>query len=95
MTSNSNDRAYAELSLLQTQHQLILDAAGEGIYGLNCDGNITFSNAAATEILGWKIEDVHGQSAHGVHHHSHSDGSKYPREECPIYAGTPNLKGKI
>lgn len=86
MTSNSNDRAYAELSLLQTQHQLILDAAGEGIYGLNCDGNITFSNAAATEILGWKIEDVHGQSAHGVHHHSHSDGSKYPREECPIYA---------
>ena len=86
MTSKSNDRAYEELSLLQTQHQLILDAAGEGIYGLNCDGNITFSNAAATEILGWKIEDVHGQPAHGVHHHSHSDGSKYPREECPIYA---------
>jgi len=86
MSSNSNDKAYEELLLLQTQHQLILDAAGEGIYGLNCDGNITFSNAAATEILGWKIEDVHGQSAHGVHHHSHSDGSRYPREDCPIYA---------
>ena len=75
-----------ELSRLKTQHQLILDAAGEGVYGLDCEGKITFSNAAATEILGWKIEDVHGQSSHGVHHHSHVDGSKYPREECPIYA---------
>lgn len=80
------DQAYNELSQLQIQHQLILDAAGEGIYGLNCEGNITFSNSAATEILGWEIEDVHGQSAHGVHHHSHPDGSKYPREDCPIYA---------
>lgn len=80
------DRAYEELSRLQTQHQLILDAAGEGIYGLDCDGRITFSNAAATGILGWKIEDVRGQSAHDVHHHSHPDGSRYPRDDCPIYA---------
>lgn len=86
MASKSNNRTNEELLRLQTQYQLILDAAGEGIYGLNCDGNITFSNSAATEILGWKIEDVQGQSAHGVHHHSHSDGSRYPREECPIYA---------
>ena len=86
MTDKSDKRINEELLQLQTQHQLILDAAGEGIYGLNCDGNITFSNSAATEILGWKIEDVHGQSAHGVHHHSHSDGSRYPREQCPIYA---------
>jgi PAS domain S-box-containing protein len=86
MTTNPKDRANEELSRLQTQHQLILDAAGEGVYGLDCEGNITFCNAAATEILGWKIDDVHGQSAHGVHHHSHSDGSRYPREECPIYA---------
>ena len=79
-------RAYEELSQLQTEHRLILDAAGEGIYGLDCDGKITFSNAAATEILGWKIEDVRGQKAHDVHHHSHADGSSYPRAECPIYA---------
>lgn len=75
-----------ELSQLQTQHQLILDSAGEGIYGLDCDGKITFSNAAATKILGWRHEDVVGQTAHDVHHHSHADGSRYPREKCPIYA---------
>lgn len=75
-----------ELERLEEQHQIILDAAGEGIYGLDCDGKITFSNAAATAILGWKLEDVLGKSAHDVHHHSHADGSSYPRDECPIYA---------
>ena len=75
-----------ELEQLQTQHQLILDAAGEGIYGLDGNGRITFSNAAATEILGWRIEDVRGQRAHDVHHHSHADGSPYPEDECLIYA---------
>ena len=78
----SND----QLSKLQTYHQRILDAAGEGIYGLDREGSITFSNAAATEILGWQLEDVAGKPAHDVHHHSHADGSTYPREECPIYA---------
>jgi len=75
-----------ELSKLQTQHQLILDAAGEGVYGLDRYGKVTFSNAAATEILGWKLEDVIGQRSHDVHHHSYSDGSNYPRDDCPIYA---------
>jgi len=75
-----------ELAQLEQQHQLILDAAGEGVYGLDRDGRITFSNAAATDILGWKLEDVRGRRSHDVHHHSHADGALYPRDECPIYA---------
>ncbi len=80
------DRAYEELAQLQSQHQQILDAAGEGIYGLDCDGRTTFGNAASTEILGWQVDEVRGQSAHDIHHHSHADGAPYPRQECPIYA---------
>lgn len=75
-----------KLLKLKTQHQLILDSAGEGIYGLDSDGRITFSNAAANQMLGWKLEDVKGQAAHDVHHHSHADGSPYPLDDCPIYA---------
>ena len=71
---------------MQTAHELILDAAGEGIYGLDKTGGITFGNAASTEILGWQVDDVRGKPAHDTHHHSHADGSPYPREECPIYA---------
>ncbi|MGI9206305.1 MAG: sigma 54-interacting transcriptional regulator [Woeseiaceae bacterium] len=78
--------AMEQLEALQTQQSLILDAAGEGIYGLDCDGSITFGNAAANSIVGWAAVDVIGQRAHDVHHHSYADGSSYPREDCPIYA---------
>ncbi|MGI9288865.1 MAG: sigma-54 interaction domain-containing protein [Pseudomonadales bacterium] len=78
--------AMEELTKLQTLYGLILDAAGEGIYGLDCDGHITFGNNAAYEIVGWHTDDVHGQKAHDVHHHSYPDGSPYPRDACPIYA---------
>jgi PAS domain S-box-containing protein len=74
-----------ELQRLRTRHQLILDSAGEGVYGLDADGKTTFANEAATRILGWHAEDVIGQPLHDIHHHSHEDGSPYPREECPIY----------
>ncbi|MCW4187212.1 MAG: sigma 54-interacting transcriptional regulator [Candidatus Thiodiazotropha lotti] len=67
-------------------HELILNAAGEGIYGLDVNGLGTFGNAATTEILGWRPEDVIGKRSHDIHHHSHLDGSPYPQAECPIYA---------
>ncbi len=76
----------AELEQLRSQYQLILDSAGEGIYGLDKEGRITFSNRASTAILGWESDDVMGRYSHEIHHHSHADGSKYPRDECPIYA---------
>ena len=78
--------ALDELRRLRTMHELILNAAGEGIYGLDRDGRATFGNAATMDILGWKPEDVVGKQAHEIHHHSHLDGSPYPPTECPIYA---------
>ena len=80
------DRALDELRLLRTMHELILNAAGEGIYGLDSDGRATFGNAATMGILGWKPEDVVGKRVHDIHHHTHPDGSPYPQTECPIYA---------
>lgn len=84
--SDELNQALSELRRLQTTHQLILDAAGEGIYGLDCEGRTTFGNAASTEILGWRVEDIVGRPAHDIHHHSHPDGTPYPRDDCPIYA---------
>ena len=71
--------AQEELKRLKTEHQLILGAAGEGIYGLDCGGRATFVNSAATELLGWREQDVLGEPLHDIHHHSHPDGSHYPR----------------
>jgi PAS domain S-box-containing protein len=68
------------------QNQLILRAAGEGIYGVNSEGRTTFVNPAAERMLGWDAGDLVGREMHPTVHHKHADGSHYPGEECPIYA---------
>lgn len=75
-----------ELETLRRQYQLILNAVGEGVYGLDLQGNVTFVNPAAASMIDWEVEDLIGQSMHQVLHHSYPDGSHYPRECCPIYA---------
>jgi formate hydrogenlyase transcriptional activator len=71
---------------IERENQLILRAAGEGIYGVNTEGKTTFVNPAAERLLGWRAEEIVGKEMHATVHHSHSDGSHYPGEECPIYA---------
>ncbi|MBF0368928.1 MAG: transporter substrate-binding domain-containing protein [Magnetococcales bacterium] len=77
-----NEEAIARLS---RQNELILNAAGEGIYGLDREGYTTFINPAAARMLGWKREELIGCFQHDISHHSHSDGSPYHRESCSIY----------
>lgn len=79
-------KAFDELAGLRSLSQLILDAAGEGIYGLDADGCLVFGNKAAERIVGWETDAVIGTRSHDVHHHSHVDGSHYARDDCPIYA---------
>ncbi|MDA8870329.1 sigma 54-interacting transcriptional regulator [Rhizobiaceae bacterium] len=78
-------RAEAFFSELERENRLILEAAGEGIYGVNAQGEATFVNRAAQEMLGWTVEDLLGRDIHATIHHHHLDGSTYPRSECPIY----------
>lgn len=77
--------AIANASRMHETSQLILDAAGDGIYGLDLNGYVTFLNPAAHGMTGWSIRDLQGHTQHSMVHHSHADGSHYPREECPIY----------
>ncbi|SHE94993.1 PAS domain S-box-containing protein [Loktanella atrilutea] len=78
-------RAQAFFSELERQNQLILNAAGEGIYGVNADGKTTFVNRAAQEMLGWTTEDLLGRDIHNMIHHHHLSGEVYPSQHCPIY----------
>ncbi|HYH17070.1 MAG TPA: sigma 54-interacting transcriptional regulator [Azospirillum sp.] len=71
---------------IERENQLILQAAGEGIYGVNADGHTTFVNPAAERILDWPAEELLGRDIHSIVHHHRPDGSPYPAHECPIYA---------
>lgn len=71
---------------IERENQLILRAAGEGIYGVNAEGKTTFVNPVAERILGWSAEELVGKDIHSTVHHTHHDGTHYPHEDCPIYA---------
>ena len=75
-----------ELEELQKHEELILQSAGEGIYGLDNKGHTTFVNRAAAEMVGWELEELVGKSQHAVIHHTKPDGDPYDAKDCPIYA---------
>jgi diguanylate cyclase (GGDEF)-like protein/PAS domain S-box-containing protein len=74
------------LERLSRQHKMVLEAAGEGIFGLDLHGNVTFVNPAASDMMGWSTQDLLGRPMHNLVHHTKPDGTPYPSEECPIYA---------
>ncbi len=74
-----------KLRQLFRQNRLILKSVGEGIYGVDLEGNTTFINPAAVEITGFRPEELIGKHQHDILHHTRPDGSPYPRNKCPIY----------
>jgi PAS domain S-box-containing protein len=82
------DKSDNQLAIASRHNELILAAAGEGIYGISRNGLATFINPAAIEMTGWLEADLLGKPIHDMHHHTKVDGSPYPRDECPIYAAT-------
>ncbi len=77
-------RAEDQLRALSRQSNSVLESVGDGIYGIDLDGNCTVINPAASQMLGFKPEEVLGRNMHDLIHHSHADGTPYPAEECPI-----------
>ncbi len=78
--------AQVNLQKISNHNQLLLEAAGEGIYGLDKEGRTTFINPAATRMIGWNPGEVMGQTLHDIMHHTHSDNTPYPQEECLVNA---------
>ncbi len=70
----------------QDHIQLLLDSTEEAIYGVDMNGMCTFANAACLKILGYRDEnELVGKEIHSLTHHTRTDGSPYPKEECKIF----------
>ena len=76
----------ATLESLRLQNELILNSAGEGLFGLDQLGRVTFVNPAALALTGFEADEVLGQNFHGLVHYKKADGTPYPEGECPINA---------
>jgi PAS domain S-box-containing protein len=85
--------AQTQLEQLGRQNQLILNSAGEGIYGLNLDGIVTFVNPAGAKLLGYDVEELLGQSLKQLIHQTRPPGSPPLEKEGGLY--TPFKDGAV
>lgn len=63
---------------------MILASAGEGIFGLDLEGNTTFINPAALELTGYQSRELLGHNMHEIIHYQKADGTPFPAIECPM-----------
>ncbi len=75
-------RSYDKVKNIQDN---ILDATNEGIFGLNLQGQHTFVNRAAAEILGYTQKEMVGKHSHSMWHNKKERGEEFAETECPIY----------
>jgi PAS domain S-box-containing protein len=78
-------RTAENLAHAEERARLLLESAGEGIYGLDLDGNITFVNPATARMLGYDAIDLIGQRMHDFAQYSYQDRSEYPYQFSPTY----------
>ncbi len=77
-------RAEELLRNLMRQSNSILEAVGDGIYGIDLEGRVTVVNPAAAQMLGYKPEEMLGRNMHELVHHTRPDGKPYHAEDCSI-----------
>ncbi|MDX9840008.1 MAG: PAS domain-containing protein, partial [Desulfobulbus sp.] len=61
-------QAETEMRQIKRRMELILESAGEGIFGRDIDGRVTFVNRAAARMLGWEPDNLVGLSHHTLIH---------------------------
>ncbi|MEC5385227.1 PAS domain-containing sensor histidine kinase [Uliginosibacterium sp. H3] len=67
------------------QLELLLESAGEGIYGIDLRGRCIFINQAGAQMIGFSPDEVLGRNMHYLMHHSHADSRLMPVHDCRIF----------
>lgn len=76
------------------QLEMLLESAGEGIYGIDLRGRCIFINGAGAAMLGYTPDEVVGRNMHYLIHHSHADRSLMPVHDCRIFKAFRDGRGE-
>ena len=87
-------RAEQALARLTGEQKLILDSAADGIAGLDRDGQFTFVNPAAAELLGTNPGELIGRSACAVLFPEHAGAADH-LPTCPICSALQHGRGVL
>ncbi|GAB6984250.1 sensor histidine kinase [Nocardioides pyridinolyticus] len=74
----------ADLRRLARQTEVLLTSVGDGIYGVDAEGRITFVNPAGASALRYDADELLGRVAHDVFHAPDEHGTAYSYEGCYI-----------
>jgi two-component system, OmpR family, sensor histidine kinase VicK len=85
MDVTEQHEAEEALRVATRQRELILDSVGDGIYGIDLDGRLTFINQAAAQMLGYAPDQTAGRDVHELIHHTNADGTPYSKTTSPIF----------
>jgi PAS domain S-box-containing protein len=86
-------RAQEERSQVAKQMEMLLESTGQGIYGIDLQGNCTFINRATCELVGFRPDEALGRNIHDLIHHHKPDGSVYPMDQCPVFRALKEGEG--
>jgi two-component system, sensor histidine kinase and response regulator len=86
-------RAQEERNRVTKQLEMLLESTGQGIYGIDLQGNCTFINRATCELIGHPADEALGRNMHDLAHHHKPDGSVYPVDQCPVYRALKKGEG--
>lgn len=85
-------KATESLTELDRQYRLLLDSAGEGIYGVDVNGQTTFINPTACRLLGYQAEELIGKKIHPIIHYNQADLASYKYEDSHMYKAMHDLE---
>src|SRR5258707_5428396 len=75
-----------ELVRLSKQNELILNAAAEGVLGVDLEGVATLVNPAAARMMGRRADEVRGREVHSLLHPAFPGVSTCNIERCTLNA---------
>jgi len=76
------------------QLELLLESAGEGIYGIDLRGRCIFINGPGAAMLGYTPDEVVGRNMHYLIHHSHANRALMPVHDCRIFRAFREGRGE-
>lgn len=77
-------RMEEKLANMTVKQRLLLNAIGQGVYGVDTKGKLTFINPAAEHMLGWSADELKGKRIHDIIHRTRSDAvTPLKYYQCP------------
>jgi two-component system sensor histidine kinase/response regulator len=74
----------AEVQASECRLRLILESTADSLIGTDVEGDITFINPSACDLLGYQPEELIGRNVHTAIHYQHANGNPFPVAECVL-----------